>query len=880
MVQSLRSAGPAPRWLSSFVLAMALFVLLLDWLTGPNIHFPILFVLPVLLAAWFGWRNLAGVLALLLPLARAGLEAQVWRSDSLLVASVNGITHLIVLLLLALLGDMAGRYVRQLRLRFAAIVETAEEAIISLDLDGTIQSWNADAERLFGYRADEIVGRPVTLLAAPGRVDEVQASLARLAHGERLPSYETVRRHKDGTLVDVSVIGFPILHDDGKTGGAMEIIHDITKRKNSENAAAEALALYKTLVEAEHDGIVYNDMDGNILSVNARFAELLGFASVEELLVSGLTTFDLLAPEERESARDKAAPMFETNLIRNVEMKILRRDGSQFYAELNTTIVRDEQLAPKTLVTFVRDISERKRAEVELHESEARLRAITENVPDIIFTVDRQLRIQFINHVPTGLSVERALGTSCLEYVAPDDRATVETAIQHVFETGQLTSYEILARGPKDTLSWYATRLAPIDLGAGEKHVLLITEDITARKQAEEQQHQLDAKFQQAQKLESLGILAGGIAHDFNNLLTGILGYADLASLELPPGSPAHDLIAEAMNGTRRAAELTAQMLAYSGKGRFVVEPLDLSALIEGITRLLGISISKKCVLKYDLVPDLPNIAADATQMRQVVMNLVINASEAIGERSGLISIATGAMHCDHTYLSETYLDEDLPEGLYVYVEVSDNGTGMTEETRARLFEPFFTTKFTGRGLGLAAVLGIVRGHKGALKVYSEPGRGTTFKALFPATEMPSAALENSRGPATEWRGSGTVLLIDDEETVRGLVRRMLERMGFTVLTAADGREALELFRANTAQIRLMVLDMTMPHMDGEETFRELRRIRDDLIIILSSGYNEQTATSRFAGKGLAAFIQKPYRFEELRAVVRKALASEDSGKN
>ncbi|HEX5692036.1 MAG TPA: PAS domain S-box protein, partial [Roseiflexaceae bacterium] len=575
----------------------------------------------------------------------------------------------------------------------------------------------------------------------------------------------------------------------------------------------------------------------------------------------------------------------ETTILRNIEMKVRRTNGTLFDAEFNTRIVRDEQGKPQSLVTFVRDISEQKRAEMDLRSAEARYRTLIEQIPAVTYVVefgDRN-RATFVSP-----QIEALLGYSPEEWLAdpsfwferihPDDDDRVRANLrQNAADPRALdVEYRMLARDGR--VVWiHNTASRILELADWSPFSIGIMFDISARKQAEEQQQLLDAKLHQTQKLESLGILAGGIAHDFNNLLTGILGYADLALLELSPRSPARDLIEAAMNGTRRAAELTAQMLAYSGKGRFVVEPLDLSALIEGMTRLLDISISKKCVLKYDLVTDLPSIMADATQMRQVIMNLVINASEAIGERSGLISIATGAMHCDHAYLYETYLDEDLPEGLYVYMEVADNGAGMSEETRARIFEPFFTTKFTGRGLGLAAVLGIVRGHKGALKIYSEPGRGTTFKALFPATELPAAASEDSRSHATEWRGSGTVLVVDDEETVRGLVRRMLERMGFTVLTAADGREAVELFRANAAHIRLVLLDMTMPHMDGEETFRELRRIRGNPITILSSGYNEQTATSRFAGKGLAAFIQKPYHFEELRAIVRKALGGDDS---
>jgi signal transduction histidine kinase/CheY-like chemotaxis protein len=401
-----------------------------------------------------------------------------------------------------------------------------------------------------------------------------------------------------------------------------------------------------------------------------------------------------------------------------------------------------------------------------------------------------------------------------------------------------------------------------------------ISQDVTERKRSEEERRKLEAQIRHAQKLESLGVLAGGIAHDFNNILTGILGYSDLALMELPPDSPARPLIAEAVNGAHKAADLTKQMLAYSGKGRFVVESLNLNNVVEDMTHLLQVSISKKCVLKLHLMPDLASIEADAVQMRQIAMNLIINASDAIGERNGVIAVTTGVMHCDRAYLSEAYLDENLPEGLYVYLEVADTGCGMSEETRARIFDPFFTTKMTGRGLGLAAVLGIVRGHRGALKVSSEVGKGTTFKVAFPAIDLRAQLRPTSGSPESTWRGSGTVLVVDDEEDVRGLTHRMLEMMGFSVLSACDGREGVEVFRREGDGIRLVLLDMTMPHLDGAETFRELRRIRGDAKAILSSGYNEQSAISQFAGKGLAGFIQKPYRYEELLAVVRSALGS------
>jgi CheY-like chemotaxis protein len=315
-------------------------------------------------------------------------------------------------------------------------------------------------------------------------------------------------------------------------------------------------------------------------------------------------------------------------------------------------------------------------------------------------------------------------------------------------------------------------------------------------------------------------------------------------------------------------------MLTYAGKGKVVVEVLDVSSVVEDMSRLLEVSISKKCEIKYEFLEGLPSIEADVSQMRQVIMNLIINASEAIGDQSGVIKVSTGVMYCDNTYLSGTYHYEKLPEGQYVYLEVSDNGCGMSEETRAKVFDPFFTTKFSGHGLGLSALLGIVRSHSGAVKVYSESGKGTTFRVFLPASNKPAKPRDVSGVKLPHWCGRGFALIVDDEESVRGLARVMLEEMGFSVLTASDGKEDVEVFRRESDRISVVLLDMTMPHMDGEEVFREMRRIRKDVPTILSSGYNEKSATVRFAGLGLAGFIQKPYGYNELLAIVRKMLES------
>ena len=477
-------------------------------------------------------------------------------------------------------------------------------------------------------------------------------------------------------------------------------------------------------------------------------------------------------------------------------------------------------------------------------------------------------------------SSERLFGYSCSELIGRHITFLLDPEFIPVFEekfsvllSGKPTSAEIvMVRKDGGKLNILRAAQPIMDESGNVESVLALNVDITDRKKAEDARLKLEEQIQQTQKLESLGILAGGIAHDFNNILTGVLGNAGLAQLSMSPVSPALENIKKIETSAQRAAELCSQLLAYSGKGRFVVQPVNLNHIVEEMTHLLEISISKKAVLKYNLTKNLPAVNADITQMRQIIMNLIINASDAIDERSGIITITTGAMECDKEYLTETFLDDELEQGVYIYLEVSDTGHGMDEETKNKIFDPFFSTKFTGRGLGLAAVLGIMRGHKGAIKVYSELGKGTTFKILLPSSTKNAAALSKLAPAVNGWQGKGTILVADDEETIRAVGRETLEHAGFKVITATDGRDALNKFKKHVDEIVLVLLDMTMPHLSGEEVFREMRRVRPSVKVVLSSGYNEQDATNGFVGKGLAGFLQKPYKPQKLIDTVRMVI--------
>lgn len=514
------------------------------------------------------------------------------------------------------------------------------------------------------------------------------------------------------------------------------------------------------------------------------------------------------------------------------------------------------------------EVGERSNAEQALAASEAKLRSIFASLTDVILILDADGR--YIEVAPTStnrliLPPEQMIGKTMRDVLPREKAELFVRTIRETLKSGKNSSIDYsLPYG--DSEVWFTGTVAPL----GPESVVWSARDITQRKHAEDERLKLETQMLHAQKLESLGVLAGGIAHDFNNILTAIIGNADLALMRLTPESPAVENLRRIHTAAARASDLARQMLAYSGKGRFVIEELDLNRLVQEMGHMLEVSISKKAALRYHCEENLPKITADATQIRQIIMNLVINASEAIGDQSGVISVSTSSLECSDAYLKETWLCDGLSSGLYVALEVADTGCGMSRETLEKIFDPFFTTKFTGRGLGMAAVQGIVRSHKGAIKVYSEPGKGSTFKLLFPVGNQQEALLDNFAGFGGDWQGSGNVLLVDDEEIVRELGSEMLTELGYQVVTAGDGREALELFKTRT-DISLVILDLTMPHMDGEQCFRALRQIDPGVKVILSSGFNEQEVSRKFIGKGLSGFIQKPYTLTSLRDVLRLA---------
>jgi PAS domain S-box-containing protein len=536
---------------------------------------------------------------------------------------------------------------------------------------------------------------------------------------------------------------------------------------------------------------------------------------------------------------------------------------------LDLIIKSDDYLGP--LVEAVQRVSDRIRMEAQVAESKSRLAGIVNSAMDAILLLDEQGRITMFNPAAEQLfqtESAEASGQPAARFI-PGIVETLRSVKDSDATPSRLETRGMRAGGGAVELEISVSRM---DAG-GRRFAIVIARDVTQRKE-------LERLLLQKDKLESLGLLAGGIAHDFNNLLVGIMGNASLALESISSNNPARAMLKDVMLASETAGNLTRQLLAYAGKGRFIIEAVDLSDLVRQIHNLVQTSVPKNVTLRMELMEDLPCIEADVTQIQQLIMNLVINAAEAIGEHQGSVLITTGVQHVDDDYIASVLTPAQISPGDYISLQVHDTGSGMSQDTIDRIFDPFFTTKFTGRGLGLAAVLGIVRGHKGAIKVYSTLQQGTTFKVLFPATgqhtskQPPQEIIQHSAG-------GETVLVVDDEHIVRRSAKAMLERYGYSVVLAENGKEAVDLYKVLADKIDLVLLDMTMPVMGGEEAFRQMKTLRPEVRVILSSGYNEVEAVRRFTGKGLAGFLQKPYSAvtlaEKVRSVLREARGTAQS---
>ena len=556
--------------------------------------------------------------------------------------------------------------------------------------------------------------------------------------------------------------------------------------------------------------------------------------------------------------------------------------GAVIWCEWHNSVRYDEAGQIASCLSLVLDLSKRRAAEAELVHSEARLKAALSCAQMLSWDWDLPAhRSHYSGDYAAfyGLPADRDYGeeNNGWQAVHPDDIARLDRTLKASLESGADLDFEYRGRVPRadGEIRWFATRGQVLrDPQGNPTRVIAVTTDITEQKIAQRQRESLDRQLLDAQKWESLGVLAGGIAHDFNNILTVVLGSAGLAQRFVPAGSEALPYFEQIEQSCRRAADLCRQMLAYAGRGMPTTGRTDLNRLITESAPLVQVSCSPQTRTLFELAPELPPVQADAAQVRQGLLSLAVNAAEAIGDRPGELLMRSRVVDIPPDEPADGYRLPPAP-GRYVELSVSDTGSGIPPDVLARMFDPFFTTKFAGRGLGLAAVLGMVRSHRGAVRVRTAPGRGTTVVVMWPpagtsgavprpAARTPAAAPASPQSPRPP---RPAALVIDDEMYVREVAASTVEELGYEPLLAADGETGLELFRQRQEAVRVAVIDIVMPGMPGDKLLEELRRINPTLPAVLISGYLDRRAVRLGAN---TEFVQKPFHAEELAAAVQR----------
>jgi PAS domain S-box-containing protein len=736
--------------------------------------------------------------------------------------------------------------------RVVTVLESITDAFATFDREWRFIYVNAETERMVGKRREELLGLSHWDVFAATRGTAVEREYRRAVRDQSPVELEYLYEPWERWF---AIKGYPT-----QEGGLSIYFRDITAQKEAEAHLRESEQRLRAIFDGTYEYIGLLAPDGTLLETNRASLEFAGYRRED---VIGQPFWDTPwfagTPGAQEDVRHAVMRAAEGEFLR-YETTLLRPSGELVDFDVSLHPIRNECGEVVLIVPEGRNITERKQAEQRMRQQWHTFDAALSHTPDFTYTFDLEGRFTYVNRALLSLwqkPLEEALGKNFfdLEY-PPELAARLQNQIQRVIDSRQPLRDHTPFTGPAGETRDYEYIFAPVLAANGQVEAVAgSTRDITERKRGEEQERERQIQLRDSARLESLGVMAGGIAHDFNNLLVGILGYASLlAETGFPSDRP---MAGQIVVAAERAAALTKQMLAYSGKGSFVIEAIDLNTLIqENLTRFRS-SVSRNVGIELELSSDACVVEGDRAQIHQAIMNLLINASEAVGDRPGEVRICTALVEGREPRFS-THLHEAVPAGNYALLEVRDNGAGMTSETVKKIFDPFFTTKFTGRGLGLAAVLGIVKGHRGDIVVESHPGAGATFRIYLPLSERAGATGRRPEASAAAAAAGQTVLVVDDEAIVRKLATLALERRGFRVLAATDGQEALDVLGANPG-VSLVILDLTMPVMTGEQTLPVIRARYPEIPVILSSGFNEAEISRRFASSGIAGVLQKPY---------------------
>jgi PAS domain S-box-containing protein len=807
-----------------------------------------------------------------------------------------------------------------------AIIAAAPFAVLSLDREGTVLSWNPAAERIFGWSAEEAIGRRLPYVAEH-QWPEFESMLGRLREGESIVGHEVTRFRRGGAPVRISVSTAPIRGAHGQVTGVMAAVADITSHREAEEELARQNAELKALHETTFQLIERREPASLLEAIVARAGDLLGTRSgyvylvddERDVLVAAVTLgiFEgygnvplrrgeglggRVWAEQRAIAVDDysewpgrvseyaeagfraiaAVPLRAGARVVGV-LGIGLEGGERRFGEAELALLtRFGQLASLALENArlyeqaKRELEERREAEKALRQSQELYRSVVENSSDIIVLIglDGTIRYGSPSHrTVLGYTDEELLGSDLLALVHPDDRDAVAALVAEAVASGRSGSY--IGRARHKDGRWVEMEGTPtlIRNDHGEPDAVMgIIRDVSERLRAAEEKARLEEQLWQSQKIEAVGRLAGGIAHDFNNLLTAIAGYGEVAVAALPEGAPARESVEEIQRAAERAAVLTRQLLAFSRKQVLQPKTIDLNEVVSELEGMLARVLGEHVELVTALDPDLEPTRADPGQIGQVVMNLAINARDAMPQ-GGVLTIATANVELDELFVRRHV---GARAGTYVMLAVSDSGTGMDRETLERVFEPFFTTKPQGQGtgLGLSTVYGIVKQTGGQIWARSEPGHGTTFEVYLPRTAESSPTVDEERPPSPPQRlpGNETVLLVEDEEIVRKLVREMLETAGYEVLQAADGAEAIALADRYEATIDLLMTDVVMPGLSGQELARRLAERRPGIRVLFTSGYTEDAIANHGVLSPGTAFLEKPFTAAVLGEKLRELL--------
>jgi PAS domain S-box-containing protein len=752
--------------------------------------------------------------------------------------------------------------------KFRKIFENSPIGIIQSSMTGRVLDANNAFCGIFGYESldDLIKNLENTSLLYSGNGTR-SGIMDKLSKTDVYHALNLTATKKDQSQIYVNAYLLKMTDEFTGEKYLTTFVEDITRLKSSQFER-------DLFFNNSGDLLSITDFNGELKQINAAWSSDLGW-DLEEL--KKMNIYDLIHPDDRiktgefrERLRNSDKVLTLTNRYRTIknDYRIIRWSSMAF---------RDINL----VFSIGRDETERYEAELELKQMWDRLDIALKvgviGLWDLDLTND-SLRINTNMTELIGLESNyiRPASKTWKNYIHKDDFPSSMEAMNKLL-TKQTETYtdEYRARMSDGKYRWFFSRgkVVEYDPDGNPVRVAGSVMDITEQKEAEIKRIQLELKMQQAQKLESLGVLAGGIAHDFNNLLTGILGNSDILLYELPQNVEIQQRIIEIKRATKLASELTNQMLAYSGKGSFIIEHIDLNDLIIDMNSLLEASISKKVKLSYTLSPELPGIKGDATQIRQIVMNLILNGSDAI-ENNGTIDVTTSAVRLTQSDLESLTINYNLVPGDFTLLEVRDSGCGIENEKLKQIFDPFFTTKFTGRGLGLAAVSGIIRSHNAGLLVKSVIGEGTCFQIYFPVSLEASGPDKEIKEKHPAFTNKNlTVLIADDEKYIRDLTTKMLNISGYKVHLARNGREAIEVFSKKKDEISCILMDLTMPELDGREALAEIRRIDPDIPIIITSGYCEHDIISRFTNEKISGFLQKPYNLEDIISAIENAVS-------